>query len=90
MRYFAPLLAGFDSQLKLQLFRAILLSMGGLSLEVHPIQSNLRLFSLSKKTRAFERGCIVAKKGAKGPIFEGNMLPQKCTPFSYAVNGTLA
>jgi hypothetical protein len=21
----------------------------------------------------------VAKKGAKGPIFEGNMLPQKCT-----------
>jgi hypothetical protein len=22
----------------------------------------------------------VAEKGAKGPIFEGNMLPEKCTP----------
>jgi hypothetical protein len=57
---------------------------------VRPIQSILCLFPLNKKTRAFERGCIVAKKGAKGPIFEGNMIPQKCTPFLCAVNGALA
>jgi hypothetical protein len=54
---------------------------GLLAVEVRPIQSSLHLFSLDKKTRAFERGCIVAKKGAKGPIFEGNMLPQKMYPF---------
>jgi hypothetical protein len=28
-----------------------------------------------KKTRVFERGCIVAKKAAKRPIFEGDMPP---------------
>jgi hypothetical protein len=56
--------------------------MGGLSLEVRPIQSKLPFFlTLNKKTRAFERGCIVAKKGAKGPIFEGNMLPKRMYPF---------
>jgi hypothetical protein len=48
------------------------------------------ILTLNEKTRAFERGCIVAKKGAKGPIFEGNMLPKKCTPFSCAVNGAIA
>jgi hypothetical protein len=31
--------------------------------EVRPIQSNLRSFSLNKKTRVLERACIVAKKG---------------------------
>jgi hypothetical protein len=32
----------------------------------------------------------VDKKGAKGPIFEGNMLPQKKYPFSGPVNGAIA
>jgi hypothetical protein len=31
----------------------------------------------------------VAEKGAKGPIFEGNMLPQKCTPKIGAITGIL-
>jgi hypothetical protein len=48
--------------------------MGGLiALEVWPIKSNLCLFQLDKKARALERGCSVAKKGAIGPIFEGDM-----------------
>jgi hypothetical protein len=48
--------------------------------EVWPIQSNLRFFLLNKKTRVFERACIVAKKGAICPIFEGDMPPKKYTP----------
>jgi hypothetical protein len=48
--------------------------------EVRPIQSSLRFFLLSKKTRVFERACIVAKKGAICPIFEGDMPPIKYTP----------
>jgi hypothetical protein len=48
--------------------------MGGLIvLEVRPIQSNLRFFFTGKKARALETGCIVAKKGSIGPIFEGDM-----------------
>jgi hypothetical protein len=48
--------------------------MGGLiALEVWPIQSNLRFFFTNKKAHALERGCIVAKNGAIGPIFEGDM-----------------
>jgi hypothetical protein len=43
--------------------------------KVRPIQSNLRFFSLDKKTHVFERACIVANKGAKRPIFEGDMHP---------------
>jgi hypothetical protein len=50
------------------------------------IQTKQEYYLPSKKARALERGCIVAKKGAKGPIFEGNMLPPKNTPFSCAVN----
>jgi hypothetical protein len=48
--------------------------------EVRPIQSNLYFFLLNKKTRVFERACIVAKKGALCPIFEGDMPPKKYTP----------
>jgi hypothetical protein len=46
---------------------------------VHTKQPSL-LLSIHKKTRAFEKGCIVAKKGAIRPIFEGDMLPQQRTP----------
>jgi hypothetical protein len=41
--------------------------------KVRPIQSSFRSFSLNKKAHVLE-------KGAKGPIFEGNMLPQKIYP----------
>jgi hypothetical protein len=44
------------------------------------IQRNLRFFLLGKKTRVFERACIVAKKGAICPIFEGDMPPKKIYP----------
>jgi hypothetical protein len=74
-RYFAPLLAGFDSQLKLNCLGQYYKPKGLLAVEVRPIQSNLCLFSLNKKAHVFERACIVAKKGAKGPIFEGDMPP---------------
>jgi hypothetical protein len=58
---------------------------------VRPIQSNLCFFSTNKNERVLERGCIVSKKGAIGPIFEGDMpLYKKMTPFAGAVNGTLA
>jgi hypothetical protein len=33
------------------------------------------LIFTDKKTRVLERACIVAKKGAIGPIFEGDMPP---------------
>jgi hypothetical protein len=42
------------------------------------------------KTRAFERACIVAKKGAICPIFEGDMPPKKRTPKYNAANGIIA
>jgi hypothetical protein len=52
--------------------------MGGLiALELRPIQSNLRFFFTDRKPRALERGCIVSKKGAICPIFEGDMPPSK-------------
>jgi hypothetical protein len=35
---------------------------------------------LNKKTHVFERACIVANKGAKRTIFEGNMPPKKMYP----------
>jgi hypothetical protein len=38
------------------------------------------LKAVNKKTRVFERACIVAKKGAICPIFEGDMPPKKYTP----------
>jgi hypothetical protein len=81
MRYFAPLLAGFDSQLKLNCLGQYYKAKGLLAVKVRPIQSSFRSFSFSKKTRVLERACIVAKKEAKGPIVEGNMLPQKMYPF---------
>jgi hypothetical protein len=53
--------AGFDSQL-LQIFLGLLLrGKGLLAVEVRPIQSSFRSFSLNKMTRAFERACIVSK-----------------------------
>jgi hypothetical protein len=56
--------------------------------KVRPIQSSFRSFLPDKKARVLEKGCIVAKKGAKGPIFEGNMLPQKDLPlFSAPLTG---
>jgi hypothetical protein len=35
---------------------------------------------LNKKTHVFEIACIVANKGAKRTIFEGNMPPKKMYP----------
>jgi hypothetical protein len=58
--------------------------------EVRPIQSNLRFFFTDKKARVLERGsCILSKRGAICPIFEGDMPPKKYTPKSGAVNGTI-
>jgi hypothetical protein len=54
------------------------------------IQTNREYYSPNKKARALERGCIVAKKGAKGSIFREICSPQKCTPCSGAVNGAIA
>jgi hypothetical protein len=71
MLYFAPLLAGFDSQLKINCLGQYYKAKGLLAVKVRPIQSSFRSFLPSKKARALEKGCIVAKKGAKGPIFEG-------------------
>jgi hypothetical protein len=47
---------------------------------VEHIQTTREYFQVYKKTGVLERACIVAKKGAKGPIFEGNMLPPKMYP----------
>jgi hypothetical protein len=82
--------AGFDSQLTLGCLGLLFRGKGLLAVEVRPIQSNLCIFSLNKKTRVLVRACIVANKGAKCPIFEGNMLPQKITPFFCPVNGAIA
>jgi hypothetical protein len=47
----------------------ILLSRYGLiTVKVRLIQSNLCSFSLIKKTRVLERGCIVAKRGQEVPF----------------------
>ena len=43
-------------------------------------QTTREKFQLNNKALVVERACIVAKKGAKGPIFEGNVLPQKNEP----------
>jgi hypothetical protein len=48
--------------------------------EVWPIQTIREYFQPNKKTRVFERACIVAKKGAKRPIFEGNTPQKKMYP----------
>jgi hypothetical protein len=40
---------------------------------VEHIQTIREYFQPDKKARALENGCIVAKKGAIGPIFEGDM-----------------
>jgi hypothetical protein len=40
-------------------------------MEVRPIQTIWEYFQPSKMARAFEKGCIVTKKGAISPIFEG-------------------
>jgi hypothetical protein len=58
--------------------------------EVWPIQSNLRSFSLDKKTRVLERACSVAKEGVIGPIFEGDMPPYKMIPKYDAASGIIA
>jgi hypothetical protein len=51
--------------------------MGGLSLEVlHTKQPSL-ILTPNKKARALERACIVAQDGAIGPVFEGDMPPEK-------------
>jgi hypothetical protein len=44
-------------------------------LSVEHIQTSWEYFQPNKKARALEKCCIVAKKGAIGPIFEGDMLP---------------
>jgi hypothetical protein len=43
--------------------------------EVRPIQTIREYFHPNKMAGAFEKGCIVAKKGAKGLIFEGDIPP---------------
>jgi hypothetical protein len=77
---------GFDSQLTLNCLGLLFRGKGLSAVKVRPIQSNLCFFSLDKKAHVFERACIVAKKGAKGPIFEEDMPPLKRTPFSGPVN----
>jgi hypothetical protein len=62
----------FFASLRFQLFRAIIKYVWAYE---------------DKKARVLEKGCIVAKKEAIGPIFEGNMLPQKKDPFSCPVDG---
>jgi hypothetical protein len=52
---------------------------GLLAVKVRPIQSSFCSFSLDKKAHVFERACIVAKKGAKGPIL-GRYAPLKKGP----------
>jgi hypothetical protein len=74
--------AGFDSQLPRIGLGLLLRGKGLLAVEVRPIQSNLCLFQVYKKTRAFGRSCTVSQDGAIGPIFEGDMPPKKMTPFS--------
>jgi hypothetical protein len=54
------------------------------------IQTTWEFFQHSKKARVLERACIVAKKGAKAPIFREICSSKKCTPSLYAVNGALA
>jgi hypothetical protein len=54
---------------------------GLLAVEVRPMQAIRECFQPDKKACVLERACIVANKGAKGPIFEGNMLPQKMSSF---------
>jgi hypothetical protein len=50
------------------------------TVEVRPIQTIREYFQPNKKARALEKGCIVAKRGAIGPIFEGVMPPLKNDP----------
>jgi hypothetical protein len=63
-----------------QLERAIMKIVGASTSEgaAHTKQPSLRL--LNKKTHVFERARIVARKGEKRPIFEGNMPPKKMYP----------
>jgi hypothetical protein len=77
LRLLAFTRAGFDSQLTLNCLGQYYKGKGCIAVEVQPIQSNLRLFSLNKKARAFERSCIVSQDGAIGPIFEGDMTPKR-------------
>jgi hypothetical protein len=42
---------------------------------VEHMQTIQEYFQPNKKARALEKGCIVAKNGAIGPIFEGDMPP---------------
>jgi hypothetical protein len=63
--------------------------MDGLSLEVRHTKQPLLILIPNKKARALERACIVAQDGAIGLIFEGDMPPEKMTPKSDAVNGTI-
>jgi hypothetical protein len=68
--------AGVDSQLTPRIFKLFFSDFQLLpqfAVEVRPIQTIREYFQPDKMARAFEIGCIVAKKGAKGPIFEGDM-----------------
>jgi hypothetical protein len=48
---------------------------GYIKQSVEHIQTTREYFQPNKKARALEKGCIVAEKGAIGPIYEGDMLP---------------
>jgi hypothetical protein len=61
--------------------------------EVRPIQTIREYFQPNKVARAFERACIVAKKGAICSIFEGfegDMPPKNRTPKYNAASGIIA
>jgi hypothetical protein len=58
--------------------------------EVRPIQTIRENFQPNKMARAFEKGCFVAKKGAKGPIFREICPLKKMTPKYNATSGIIA
>jgi hypothetical protein len=67
--------AGFNSQLTLNCQGPKLSRYGHIRLSVEHIKTIREYFQPDKKARVLERACIVANKGAKGPIFDGDMPP---------------
>jgi hypothetical protein len=58
--------------------------------KVRPIQTIWEYFQPNKMARAFEKGCIVAKKGAKGSILREICPLRKITPKYNAASGIIA
>jgi hypothetical protein len=57
---------------------------------VEHIQTTQEYFQVYKKTLVLEKDCIVAEKGAIGPILREICSPKKRTPFFCPVNGAIA